>query len=89
MWWILIEATHGSSDYKEWLVTETLPVSGDRSLARDKAEHMARTYTPQHPTFPQKRWVLKVDDDHWVTIVQGATRAYHYRVTVAELVHEE
>ncbi|MFI6602270.1 hypothetical protein ACIBHX_38975 [Nonomuraea sp. NPDC050536] len=88
MWWILIEENHGSSDAKEWR-TSTVKVNGDRWLARAKAEELARTHVPRHPAFAQRRSVLKVDDDHWVTIVQGATRDYHFRVTVAELVHDE
>lgn len=86
MWWVLIEENMSAGSTKEWRVSQTFPVEGDRGAARAKAEELARTHAPRHPMMPGERSVLKIGDDEWLTMVEGATVTYHFRVTVAELV---
>jgi hypothetical protein len=32
---------------------------------------------------PQRRSVFQSGDDVWIVVVQGATRSFHFRITVA------
>lgn len=85
-WRVLIEENVSGADRKEWRVSDIYEVDGERAEARAIAAELARRHTPKHPTFAQERAVYRINDDMWLTLIQGASTRYHYRVTVAELV---
>ncbi|GAA0360815.1 hypothetical protein GCM10009530_07720 [Microbispora corallina] len=86
-WRVLIEENMGAGERKEWRISDIYEVEGGREEARAIAAELAMRHSPRHPSFTQERAVYKVGEDSWITMVIGLTARYHYRVTVAELVH--
>ena len=57
----------------------------DREQARHAAADLARTYQPEHPRSPRSRTVYRHDHDNYTVVVQGRTRAFYFRVQVADV----
>jgi hypothetical protein len=84
-WRVLIEENIGSTDRKEWRISDIYEVDGGREEARAIAAELALRHSPKHPTFEQERAVYRINEETWLTLVLGAKSRYHYRVTIAEL----
>jgi hypothetical protein len=83
-WKVLIEEQGGSGEGRDWRLTEVRSAGVERDDAVKLAVTLAREYKPKHPWSPQKRSLYRAGDDTWLVVVQGATRNFHFRVTVAE-----
>lgn len=81
-WFVLLEETTGSGDGRVWSLTEVRPASSYDDAQR-MAHELAATYQPRHPFSPRQRSVFQVGDDTWMALVEGATRSFHIRVSVA------
>lgn len=55
-----------------------------RAEARQEAAHLARNFVPRHPLQPQNRGSFQLSEDEFLTIVDGATRQFHFRVLVVK-----
>ncbi|GAA5042765.1 hypothetical protein HNP84_002103 [Thermocatellispora tengchongensis] len=83
-WKVLIEELEGSE--REWRLTQVTAAGPERAGAVGLAEQMARTYVPRHPWSPRRRHLYRVGEGTWLVEVEGATRDFHFRVTLAEYV---
>ncbi|GII62127.1 hypothetical protein Skr01_22120 [Sphaerisporangium krabiense] len=83
-WAVLIEEQGGSGEGRDWRLTEVRDVGHDRDGAVRLAETLAREYAPKHPWAPRGRAVYRAGEGVWLVVVAGATRSFHFRVTVAE-----
>ncbi|MFC0114290.1 hypothetical protein [Kibdelosporangium aridum] len=84
-WCVLIEETVGRGESQRWGVSEIRKFdTRDEALAA--AEQAVREYQPQHPTFAKGRDAYQVGEDSWIVWVPGATREYHFRVSVGKQV---
>jgi len=83
---VIVEQLTGSGDSATWRADPPQPAGATRPAARTTALHVARTFRPNHPFSPQGRDVYRVSDDSYLVIVQGRTKSFHFRVTVAERV---
>jgi hypothetical protein len=82
---LLVEQLIGSGDAAAWRVApEPIPAGAMREHARAAALKLARSFQPQHPMSPRARTVFRVNDDTLVVLVQGMTKTYHFRISVAE-----
>ena len=45
---------------------------------------MAHSFRPHHPFSPQGRAVYRISADSLLVVVTGMTKAFHFRVNVAE-----
>ncbi|MCE7008446.1 hypothetical protein LWC34_37375 [Kibdelosporangium philippinense] len=84
-WCVLIEETVGMGEGQRWSVSRIRKFD-TREDALAAAEQTAREYQPQHPTFAKARDVYQIGVDSWVVCVPGATRQYHFRVSVGKKV---
>lgn len=84
--WLVIEQSVGTSESTRWGIEgpQQLPPGTTRDQARQHAERVARTFAPRHPMMESSRTVLRLSQDSFLTIVQGATATYHFRVSLAE-----
>ena len=80
-WCVLIEETLGRGEDQRWSLSDVRTFDS-RDEALDAAWHSAREDEPDHPAFEKKREIYRVGQDMWVVWLQGATRAYHFRVYV-------
>jgi hypothetical protein len=81
----IVEQLVGSGDNATWRVDpEPIPAGRSREEARAAALQLARSFQPRHPFSPKGRTIYRVDEDGYVVVVQGMTRTFHFRVTVAE-----
>jgi hypothetical protein len=86
---VVIEQQTGSGESMVWRVDPepfSLPAGATRLQAQDLALHLARTFTPRHPMSQRGRQSLLLSPDSYLVLVQGATRTFHFRVSVAEVV---
>ena len=81
-WCVLIEENLGRAEDQRWSLSDVRTFDS-RDDALDAAWHSAREYEPQHPAFEKKREIYRIGEDTWLVWLQGATRAYHFRVSVA------
>jgi hypothetical protein len=83
--YLLVEQLTGSGEAAVWRIEPApIPAGASRQDARAAALDLARTFRPKHPFSPRSRGVFRVDDDTLMVIVEGATKTFHFRVTVAE-----
>ncbi|MFZ0160741.1 MAG: hypothetical protein WAL50_17060 [Kineosporiaceae bacterium] len=85
---LVVEQQTGSGESMVWRVDpDPLPVQpgSSRQQAQDAALHLARTFRPHHPWNQGERVVLRLTPDSYLVIVPGATKTFHFRVSVAEL----
>lgn len=84
--WLVVEQNTGSSDSMRWgvQVASELDIGVTRAQARHQAERLAYTFSPRHPMLESSRTVLRLTEDSFLTIVEGATATFHFRVSVAE-----
>jgi sarcosine oxidase gamma subunit len=85
---LVVEQQTGSGESMVWRVDpDPLPVQpgSSRQQAQDAALHLARTFRPNHPWNQGERVVLRLSPDSYLVIVPGATKTFHFRVSVAEL----
>src|SRR5882762_274776 len=81
-WYVLIEETIGAGEGQRWSLTKILEFD-HRADALKKAVDMAKDYQPRHPTMERRRKIFRVGEDTWVVWLEGATRSYHLRISVA------
>jgi hypothetical protein len=82
VWFVLVEQNAGMGDSRSWSLTDILP-SGEYDEAVARARDLAFRFIPQHPMNPRHRSVFQSGDDVWLAVVEGATRSFHIRVSVA------
>ncbi|MBO3746895.1 hypothetical protein J5X84_12520 [Streptosporangiaceae bacterium NEAU-GS5] len=88
-WRVLVEENLGQGSGKSWHISEIYEVEGGQPEARSIAYELAMRHVPQHPTLGGgERAVYRINEDMWLTMIQGTVRRYHFRVTVAELFHK-
>jgi hypothetical protein len=86
-YFLLVEQLTGSGESAVWRVDPNPVFAGtDRDQARMAAYDLALSFQPRHPFSPSGRTVWRSDPDNLIVIVQGATKTFHFRVTVAERV---
>jgi hypothetical protein len=73
---------HDKADTTAWGISHirTFPT---REAALADAAMMARMYQPRHPMSERDRRIMRSGEDLWIVWVKGATRAFHFRLTVA------
>lgn len=82
---LVVEQTVGSGESAVWRVDpEPMPAGSSREAARSAALQLARTFRPHHPYSPRARSILRISDDSYLVLVEGMTKTFHFRVTVAE-----
>jgi hypothetical protein len=81
-WCVLVEENLGRE--RIWSVSAKTPVD-DREEAVALAARLAREHEPQHPSFARHREIYRIGEDIWLVDVEGATRAYHFRISVARV----
>ena len=82
---LIVEQLTGSGEAAIWRVDpEPIPAGALREHARAAALKLARSFQPRHPLSLRARTVFRVDDDNLVVLVQGMTKTYHFRISVAE-----
>jgi hypothetical protein len=81
-WFVLVEQTAGTGQGQRWSLTEVRP-SGDYDEAVQAGRDLAFSLQPRHPMNPRRRSVFQSGDDCWTVLVEGATRSFHFRITVA------
>ena len=82
-WYVVLEENIGTGEYKNWAITWVIPCQS-RGHAQLEAQAQAHNYKPTHPRAAGNRMVFRTGDDVWTTWVDGATRRYHFRVSVAQ-----
>jgi len=86
---VVVEQQTGTGESMVWRVDPApfflAPGSG-RSHAQETALEVARTFQPHHPWSKGERTILRLSPDAYVVLVEGATKAFHFRVSVAELI---
>jgi hypothetical protein len=82
-WFVLVEETTGSGDSMRWSLSTIRSFRHYRE-AQESARELARTYQPRHPASPRRRRTFRVGEDCWVVHIEGMTRTFHFRVSVAE-----
>jgi hypothetical protein len=84
-YFLVVEQLTGSGESAVWRVDPSpIPVGPTREQARAGVVQLARTFRPKHPFSEQSRAVYRVNDDSLIVVVQGATKTFHFRVSVAE-----
>jgi sarcosine oxidase gamma subunit len=84
---VLVEQNTGTSSDFRWSVTAVGDqICASRAEARAVAEGTARRFSPNHPFNERHRSVYRVTPDEYLVVVQGMTKAFHFRVVVAELI---
>ena len=86
-WQVLVEQNTGTSSDFRWSVTVVGgQICASRAEARTVAEGTARRFSPAHPYNERHRAVYRLSPDEYLVVVQGLTKAFHFRVVVAELI---
>jgi hypothetical protein len=81
-WCVLVEETTGGGDSQRWGLTVVFECE-TREDAVAKAIELTAGYSPRHPSIERERKVYRVGEDIWVVWVGGATREYHFRLSIA------
>lgn len=78
---MLVEENIGS-DARIWGLSHvrTFPT---REAALTDGAMMARQYQPRHPMSERGRRIYRTGEDIWTVQVQGVTRTFHFRLSVA------
>jgi hypothetical protein len=79
-WCVLVEESVGRE--RVWKVTVREPAT-DRDEAVDIATRLAREHRPDHPSLERHREIYRIGEDIWLVDVEGATSAYHFRISLA------
>ena len=84
---VMIEESEGSGGNLIWNAAPAPPrqAMASRNRAREHAAWLAKRYTPRHPRSEQSRAAYRISPDQYLTIVQGATMGFSFRVTVVEV----
>jgi hypothetical protein len=81
----VVEQLTGSGEATIWRVDpDPIPAGYTREQARAGAVLLAKAFKPKHPFSEQVRTVYRVNQDSLIVVVQGVTKTFHFRVTVAE-----
>jgi hypothetical protein len=84
---LVVEQSAGSGESMRWTVDLPPLFAGHtREEARQAALRCARKMSPRHPWSERSRTVLRLHDDAYLVIVEGATKTFHFRVSVAQVV---
>lgn len=86
---VVVEQQTGTGESMVWRVDPqpfVLPPGSARTEAQEIALDMARTFQPNHPWNKGRRTVLRLGPDAYLVLVEGATKTFHFRVSVAELI---
>lgn len=82
---VMIEQHEQVGDSYRWLASDASQRTATLQEARDYAYRLAHTFGPNHPMSEQGRTAYRLNLDEFVTIVQGATRSFHFRLRLVEL----
>lgn len=85
---LVVEQTVGNSD-RFWWTVRPEPVAltaTTRAQAREAALDLARRFEPENPWRKLDRTILRQSEDSFIVVIHGATKAFHFRVSVAEQV---
>lgn len=82
-WYVLVEENVGSGQGMWWKLS-TIRAFHQYRDAQQFARELARTYQPRHPASPRGRRAFRIGEDTWVVYIEGMTRTFHFRVSVAE-----
>jgi hypothetical protein len=84
---LLVEQSVGNGESIRWAPEPLLPsVWPTRDGARAAALAVCRDLQPTHPYSPRRRTILEITADEYVVIVEGMTKTFHFRVSVARLI---
>ncbi|WP_139140931.1 hypothetical protein [Streptomyces oceani] len=87
-WGLLVEETGGFGRQRwVWAPRVIGHLRGTREQAMKALREEAARYRPEHPTSPKRR-MLYADTDGFFLVVEGTTRSFHCRFTVAELLED-
>jgi len=82
---LVVEQSTGSGESIVWRVAPApLPAGPTRAAAREAALQLARTFRPNHPFSQKDRAIYRIDADTLLVLVPGMTKAFHFRISVAE-----
>jgi len=82
---LVVEENAGSGDSMRWSAGRFSDQSWlNLGEARRQAERLAWRYAPRHPMSEQRRAVYRLSPNQYLTIVDGATSTFSFRVTIAE-----
>jgi hypothetical protein len=82
---LVVEQLTGSGEGAVWRVDPApVPAGQTRQAAREAALVMAHSFRPHHPFSPKDRAVYRISPDCLLVVVTGMTKAFHFRVNVAE-----
>jgi hypothetical protein len=81
--WCVVVEEHTHSDGTRWTVSEirSFPT---REEAIAAGETMARKFEPRHPMSERGRRIMRTGEDIWTVLVEGRTRSFHFRLSVAK-----
>lgn len=86
---LIVEQQTGSGEGMVWRV-DPLPIllaPGTRRLEADRAAwDLAQRFEPHHPWNKGDRSVFKLGEGSFLVLVEGATKTFHFRVSVGELI---
>ncbi|MFN8082034.1 MAG: hypothetical protein U0Q19_20945 [Kineosporiaceae bacterium] len=86
---LLVEQQTGTGESMVWRVDPlpTLLAPGTGRAEADRAAlDLAQRFQPHHPWNKGERTVFKLGEGSFLVLVEGATRTFHFRVSVAELI---
>lgn len=86
---VLVEQSTGNGDNIVWSVDPepwSLPEGMSHSQACATALDVARNLQPKHPWSKGQRRIYRLAPDAYLVTVDGATKTFHFRVSVAEAV---
>ncbi|HEX2806547.1 MAG TPA: hypothetical protein VHN80_10305 [Kineosporiaceae bacterium] len=84
-YFLVVEQLTGSGESAIWRPDPSpIPAGPTREHARAGAVQFARTFKPKHPFSQQSRTMYRVSEDSLIVVVEGATKTFHFRVSVAE-----
>lgn len=82
-WYALVEEQVGYGGGIRWHLARSVAASGPEHAA-EVACHLAVNHVPVNPRVPKSRAVFRTPDGSWLVRVEGATTAFHFRVSIAE-----
>ncbi len=86
---LVVEQQTGSGESMVWRVDPEpmlLPAGSTPDQADQAALDLAHTFEPHHPWSKGERSIFRLAPGSYLVLVEGATRMFHFRVSVAELV---
>jgi hypothetical protein len=82
-WYVVIEEFMAVGNAYRYQVTQSYPAT-DVEHAMWLAQEAALRHKPKNPRWPKSRALFRTQDGGWLVEVEGATRSFQFRVTVAE-----